>query len=74
VADALRAGAALEALHRTLNVGAPPSVIEPLPPRPEAAAFEALRDRTDRHLEATGRRPSIFLANLGAAEDFQYIF
>jgi len=30
-----------------------------------AAPFEALRDRTDAHLAASGSRPSIFLATLG---------
>lgn len=30
-----------------------------------AAAFEALRDRSDAHLAATGERPSVLLATLG---------
>lgn len=30
-----------------------------------AEPYEALRDASDAHLDATGRRPSVFLANLG---------
>jgi len=32
--------------------------------------FESLRDRSDRILQASGKRPRVFLANLGAASDF----
>ena len=32
--------------------------------------FENLRDRSDRILQASGKRPRVFLANLGAASDF----
>jgi len=35
-----------------------------------AQPFEALRDASDRLLAATGARPKIFLANLGAPADF----
>ncbi|MGA2053992.1 MAG: methylmalonyl-CoA mutase subunit beta [Bradyrhizobium sp.] len=35
-----------------------------------AAPFERLRDRSDKILKATGARPRVFLANLGAAADF----
>jgi methylmalonyl-CoA mutase len=35
-----------------------------------AAPFEALRDKSDHILAATGTRPKIFLANLGAPADF----
>jgi len=38
---------------------------EPLPVRRRSAPFEALRAASDRHLERTGERPRIFLANLG---------
>jgi methylmalonyl-CoA mutase len=41
-----------------------------LPPMRLAAPFEALRDKSDARLEATGARPQIFLANLGTAADF----
>jgi len=35
-----------------------------------AEPFEALRDKSDAALKATGARPKIFLANLGTAADF----
>ena len=35
-----------------------------------AAPFETLRDRSDQILKATGKRPRVFLANLGTAADF----
>ncbi|BGE87007.1 hypothetical protein Ms3S1_34430 [Methylosinus sp. 3S-1] len=38
----------------------------PLPPRRLAEPFEALRDRSDAALAATGARPRVFLANLGS--------
>ena len=43
---------------------------DPLPPMRLAAPFEALRDRSDAMLKSSGRRPKIFLANLGSAADF----
>ncbi|MTV24014.1 methylmalonyl-CoA mutase [Nitriliruptoraceae bacterium ZYF776] len=39
--------------------------LEPLPVVRFADAFEALRDRSDAVLAATGQRPKVFLANLG---------
>jgi len=41
-----------------------------LPPMRLAAPFEALRDKSDAKLKATGARPKMFLANLGTAADF----
>jgi len=41
-----------------------------LAPMRLAAPFEALRDKSDEKLKATGARPKIFLANLGTAVDF----
>lgn len=35
-----------------------------------AAPFEALRDRSDQMLKTSGKRPKVFLANLGTAADF----
>jgi len=35
-----------------------------------ASAFEALRDKSDHTLAASGARPKVFLANLGTAADF----
>src|SRR6187431_546334 len=43
---------------------------DPLPPMRLAAPFEALRDKSDERLKASGARPKIFLANLGTAGDF----
>jgi methylmalonyl-CoA mutase len=42
----------------------------PLAPMRLAEPFEVLRDASDRVLATTGTRPTIFLANLGAAADF----
>lgn len=44
--------------------------LEPLSPIRLARPFEALRDASDRHFAATGRRPKIFLACLGNEADF----
>jgi len=41
-----------------------------LPPMRLAKPFEALRDRSDQILKATGARPKVFLANLGTPADF----
>ncbi|MBV9457795.1 MAG: methylmalonyl-CoA mutase small subunit [Bradyrhizobium sp.] len=43
---------------------------EPLAPLRLAAPFERLRDRSDQLLKTTGKRPRVFLANLGTATDF----
>jgi methylmalonyl-CoA mutase len=43
---------------------------DPLAPMRLAAPFEALRDKSDEKLRASGARPRIFLANLGTAADF----
>jgi methylmalonyl-CoA mutase len=42
----------------------------PLPSRRLAEPYEALRDASDAHLAATGKRPRVFLANLGAVAVF----
>lgn len=41
------------------------TLAEPLTPISIAAPFEALRDRSEAHLAASGARPSMFLATLG---------
>ena len=41
-----------------------------LPPMRLAAPFELLRDRSDRIAKQKGKRPGVFLANLGTAADF----
>ena len=43
---------------------------DPLSPMRLAAPFERLRDRSDEILKAKGRRPRVFLANLGTPADF----
>jgi methylmalonyl-CoA mutase len=43
---------------------------EPLSAIRLAAPFERLRDRSDRTLKQTGKRPAVFLGNLGTAADF----
>jgi methylmalonyl-CoA mutase len=57
-----------------LSVAAPQEAIEqrvePMVPYRLAEPFEALRDASDRMLAATGQRPRMFLANLGAAAEF----
>jgi methylmalonyl-CoA mutase len=42
----------------------------PLAPVRLAEPFERLRDRSDAKLKSGGKRPSVFLANLGAPADF----
>ena len=39
--------------------------IDALPSARDAEPFETLRDRADAHAESTGKRPAVFLANLG---------
>jgi methylmalonyl-CoA mutase len=43
---------------------------EPLAAIRLAEPFEELRDRSDQILQRTGKRPGVFLANLGTAADF----
>ncbi len=50
------------------DVTPPPSsgvTVEPLPSRRLSEPFEALRDKADAYLDANGKRPRVFLANLG---------
>jgi methylmalonyl-CoA mutase len=47
-----------------------PATIEPLPSIRLAAPFEALRDASDDVLKKNGKRPQVFLANLGRLSDF----
>jgi methylmalonyl-CoA mutase len=50
--------------------GAAGITFEPLAAMRLAAPFERLRDRSDQVLEDKGKRPGVFLANLGTAADF----
>jgi methylmalonyl-CoA mutase len=43
---------------------------DPLPPMRLAEPFEALRDKSNAILKKSGKRPQVFLANLGTAADF----
>lgn len=43
--------------------------VPPLTPHRLGEPFEALRDASDAHLAKTGKRPRVFLANLGAIAD-----
>jgi methylmalonyl-CoA mutase len=47
-----------------------PIKFEPLAALRLAEPFERLRDRSDQILKNTGKRPSVFLANLGSPADF----
>ncbi|MBL8658477.1 MAG: methylmalonyl-CoA mutase small subunit [Rhodospirillales bacterium] len=56
-------GATIGAMAAAL--GGEGTTIAALPKHRFAEAFEALRDASNAYLEKTGRRPAIFLANLG---------
>src|SRR5262249_2949431 len=43
---------------------------EPLQAMRSAMPYERLRDRSDQQLKRSGKRPQVFLANLGSAADF----
>ncbi len=58
-------GASIGQLARALGFHVEPTVVAPLAPHPFAAPFEELRDASDAWLAAHGRRPRVFLANLG---------
>ena len=65
--EAALAGATLIELSSAIYGESGPITIAPLPPRPYAAPFEALRDASDAHLVQHGGRPSVFLVNMGPA-------
>ncbi|MBV9562043.1 MAG: methylmalonyl-CoA mutase small subunit [Bradyrhizobium sp.] len=50
--------------------GGAPIRFEPLAAIRLATPFEQFRDRSDEVLQQTGKRPCVFLANLGTAADF----
>jgi len=62
--EAAKAGATLGELSRVLSQGEA-SRLDRLVPMRAAEGFEALRDACEAVLERTGRRPAVFLANLG---------
>ena len=63
--DAAAAGGSIGQMMRALAKGASPVKIRPLPERPLAQPYEELRDVCDGRLAALGRRPRVFLANMG---------
>jgi methylmalonyl-CoA mutase len=52
------------------GAGEEPARVAPLAVRTYAAAYEGMRAACDAYVETTGRRPKVFLANLGTAADF----
>jgi methylmalonyl-CoA mutase len=65
---AVSGGARFLDVRAALDRGGPVTVA-PLARERLAQPFEALRDRADRFLAARGRRPAVFLANLGPIAD-----
>ncbi|ESQ16634.1 MAG TPA: methylmalonyl-CoA mutase [Chromatiaceae bacterium] len=65
--DAAAAGASIGQLATQLAKasGSTSASVDALPTHRFSEQFEALRDDSDGHLAQTGKRPSIFLANLG---------
>jgi methylmalonyl-CoA mutase len=62
---ALREGASFLEVQRALWPAAEPTRVQPLARERLAEPFEHLRDSADRKLAQGGRRPRVFLANLG---------
>jgi methylmalonyl-CoA mutase len=58
-------GASLGQLSRALGFHADPTLIAPLAPHVFAQPFEELRDASDSWRSVHGKRPRVFLANLG---------
>jgi methylmalonyl-CoA mutase len=58
-------GASIGQLALALGFHAEPTLLPPLTPHPFAEPFEELRDASDSWQAVHGRRPRVFLANLG---------
>jgi methylmalonyl-CoA mutase len=72
--DVASKGASLERLSRALCAATgdgEPARIEPLPLRRDAEPFERLRDACDERERASGKRPSVFLCNIGSIPEHQ---
>lgn len=67
---AARAGASLGALSQALGKGAP-ATMTPLPSQRIAEAFERMRLACDRWKKREGRRPQVYIANLGSPAEFR---
>jgi len=63
--EAARHGATIGGIYAALTQKAERLDITPLAAHRFAESFEALRDASDAWLARTGRRPAVFLANLG---------
>jgi methylmalonyl-CoA mutase len=58
-------GASIGQLSRVLGFHADPTMIPPLTPHPFAEPFEELRSASDDFLGTHGKRPRVFLVNMG---------
>jgi methylmalonyl-CoA mutase len=63
--EAAEAGASVGLLAAALSFHAEPTLVPPLTPHPFAAPFEELRAASDSWQAAHGKRPRVFLANMG---------
>jgi methylmalonyl-CoA mutase len=65
IVEAAERGASIGQLARALGFHAEPTVVAPLTPHPFAEPFEELRAASDAWQASHGRRPRVFLANMG---------
>lgn len=71
-ANTLGAGAApFEALFALRHQPGKILAVEPLSPRRAAEPFEQLRNRSESFMQRTGKRPRVFLANLGSPAQYK---
>ena len=68
--EAAKGGATSGGLAQALGFGEDQPFMVPLTPHPYAAPFEELRDAADDFAQRFGKRPSIWLANLGTPAMF----
>jgi methylmalonyl-CoA mutase len=71
--DALAAGATLAEAADSMRGGGEPTRCEALPQDRESEIFERLRDAADAWLADTGRRPRVFLAEVGGPEEHRRV-
>jgi methylmalonyl-CoA mutase len=65
VVEAAEQGASIGQIALALGFHVEPTLLPPLTPHPFAEPFEALREASDEWQKATGKRPRVFLANMG---------